>query len=137
MYKDNYITLLTTNSVGFPPFILHRAIKFYTTDGTPYILHQTVTGIEIIEYEKFIKERTIYNERQYPIKYNFDPVSIKAHDKKDFDWMSNNCEDFTSEIIESSCGKQLRPKSPQRTFWMTVFAIILITLVITKRYAKA
>lgn len=129
----SHITLITTNAIGFPPFIFHRAIRFRAADGKTYVLHQTTTGVEILSYEKFMNGRTIYAEKSYPVRYGFDPERIKQEDKKEFDWMGNNCEDFTSEVIESASGKQMRPKSPQRAFWILILAVILVALIYTHK----
>lgn len=127
-----HITLLTTNALGYPPFIFHRAIKFYGTDNCPYIIHRATSGAEITDYGTFMKGRHILHKETYPIKYQFDPQSIVKEDKKEFDWMNNNCEDFTSEIIEKASGKTIRPSSPQRAFWFGVLAAGIVTLIIAK-----
>lgn len=133
---QKHITVLTTNALGFPPIVFHKAIRFKRTDGKYYVLHQTTSGIEILSFENFMKGRHIYTEKNYPIRYNFNPEQIVQEDKKTFDWMGYNCEDFTSEVIESACGKTIRPKSPQRVFWISVVAIAFIILIIWKRKNK-
>lgn len=127
------IALITTNALGFPPFVFHRAIKFWSTDGSPLIIHRTTSGIEITDYGTFMKGRKILREETYPIRFDFDPIQIKATEPQKFDWFENNCEDFTSHVIENSCGKQMRPASPQRTIWIAVFGIILLLMVIAKQ----
>lgn len=130
---QKHITLITTNALGFPPIVFHKAIRFQGTDGKYYVLHQTTTGIEIISYEKFMKDRHIYAEKNYPIRYDFEPEKIKQEDKKTFDWMNYNCEDFAAEVVESTSGKIMRPKSPQRTFWMIVFAVTIVALILIRK----
>lgn len=127
------IALITTNAIGFPPFVFHRAIKFWSTDGSPLIIHRTTSGIEITDYGTFMKGRKILREESYPIRFDFDPIQIKETEPQKFDWFENNCEDFASHVIENSCGKQMRPASPQRTIWIVVFGIILLLMVILKR----
>ena len=127
-----HITLLTTNAIGFPPFIFHKAIKFYGTDNRPYIIHRATSGAEITDYGTFMKGRHIIHEEVYPIKFQFDPLSIVKEDKKEFDWVNNNCEDFTTEVIKKTSGKNIRPSSPQRTFWLAILIIGLITLILAK-----
>lgn len=132
MKNNKNIKLLTTNALGFPPFIFHRAIKFYGTDGTPYIIHRTTSGVEITDYGTFMKGRHIIKAEQYPIRFDFDPVQIKQKDKKPFDWMSNNCEDFASQVVEKTCGIPQKPSSPQRCAWIGAVALILLLMILIK-----
>lgn len=126
------IALITTNALGFPPFVFHRAIKFWTTDGTPLIIHRTTSGVEITDYGTFMKGRRIFREEQYPIRFDFDPIQIKETEPQKFDWFENNCEDFTSHVIEQSCGQKKRPASPQRVIWIVLFALLLMIMLMIK-----
>ena len=127
-----HIILLTTSALGFLPFVVHKAIKFYTIDGQPYVLHLTTSGTELVDFDSFLKNRTIYAEEDIPVKESFDPEYILAHDKRKFDWMNNNCEDFTSRVVSKATGKKCFICSPQRTFWMGLLLLILITLILIR-----
>ncbi len=127
------IELLTTNALGFPPIVFHRAIKFYSKDNKPYIVHRTTTGAEILDYKTFMKDRYIIHQEPFPIRFEFNPVEIVSKDTKPFDWMNNNCEDFASEVVEQTSGVPMKPRSPQRTTWMIILAMILITIILVKR----
>ena len=128
-----HITLLTTNSIGFPPFVFHKAILFETQDGQPFILHQTTSGIEILNYDTFLQKRHVYLRKDYILTKPFDPERIKASETRKFDWMGYNCEDFVSKVIEQNTGKHIICKSPQRTFWMILLALTLISLILLRR----
>ena len=130
--NQNNIVLLTTNSPGFPPVVFHRAIKFWSSDNQPLIIHRTISGIEITDYGTFMKKRHILHEETIPLKIKFDPIEIKKNHQEKFDWLNNNCEDFTSEVIEETCGKHQRPASPQRCFWIALLAVILITIILLR-----
>lgn len=131
---SNYITLITTNAKGFPLLIKHKAILFEGENGQPYIIHRTTSGVEIITLQEFMKERHIINHKRYPIRREFHAQTILAkYNQEPFDWMSNNCEDFTSRVIEDVACTPMRPHSPQRTAWIIVLAIILITMILIKK----
>lgn len=132
MKQTKNIELIITNALGFPPFIMHRAILFYDKKGQQLILHKTTSGAEIVHYDTFMKGRQILHKKTYPILFNFDPVTIVKEDTKPFDWMNNNCEDFTSQVIEQTTGQTITPKSPQRTAWMSILIIILLTMILIK-----
>lgn len=130
---NKHITLLTTNALGFPFLIRHKAIKFTGEDNKPYIIHRTTSGVEIISYEQFMKQRHIILHKRYPLRRKFDAQQIKTeHNQEPFDWMTNNCEDFASEVIEEVSCERMRPHSPQRVMWIAIVAIILVLMVIIK-----
>lgn len=130
----NYITLLTTNAKGFPLFIKHKAILYEDKSGLPYIIHRTTSGVEIITLQEFMKERHVINHQQYPIRREFQPQAILAkYNQQPFDWMNNNCEDFTSRVVEDIACVPMRPYSPQRTTWIIILAIILIIMILIKK----
>lgn len=131
---SNYITLITTNAKGFPILIKHKAILFEDENKHPYIIHRTTSGVEIITLQEFMKGRHIINHKQYPIRREFNAQTILAkYNQEPFDWMSNNCEDFTSHVIEDIACTPMRPYSRQRTAWIIVLAIILITMILIKK----
>lgn len=131
---NNCITLITTNALGFPLLIRHKAIKFTGEDNKEMILHRTTSGVEIISYTDFMKERHIINHRAYPVRRTFDAVQLmQKGNETTFNWMSNNCEDFTSEVIEQTTGVRMRPRSPQRTKWMIVLGLILLVMILVKK----
>ena len=127
--KQQHITLLTTNALGFIPFVFHKAIRFQSTDGQTLIIHLTTSGPELVNYDNFLTQRTVYKEKDIPVIHPFDPYDIMQNEKNQFDWMNNNCEDFTSRIEKQVTGKECLLHSPQRTFWICFLAIILILLV--------
>ena len=132
MKQQQNITLITTNAIGFPPFVFHRAIKFYDTEGNPVIIHRSTSGVEIVDYGTFMKGRHIISQEEYPIRYTFDPISIMQKDDKRFDWMNNNCEDFAYEVVEQTTGKPMKPHSPQRCLWIGITAVILLLMILAK-----
>ena len=132
MKHTKNIELITTNALGFPPFIMHRAILFYNKKGQPLIMHRTTSGAEIIDYATFMQGRQILHRETFPIVFDFDPVTIVKEDTKPFDWMNNNCEDFTSQVIEQTTGKTVSPKSPQRAAWIGILIVILLTMILIK-----
>ena len=131
--KNQNITLLTTNALGFPPFVFHQAIKFYGTDNHALVIHRSTSGVEIVDYNAFMKGRHIIRKKIYKVTHPFDPYYIQMCDNKPFDWMNNNCEDFASEMIERTTDKRIYPKSMQRVIWIAIFAIILAVLIYFKR----
>ena len=132
--QDNQkkIALIITNSPGFPPVVFHRAIKFYPDGITPYIIHRTRTGVEILHYDTFMQKRHILHQESIPLIEEFDAIRIRNKYNTKFDWLNNNCEDFTSEVIEEKCGRKSKIASPQRFAWISLLAIILITLVLLR-----
>lgn len=132
--QHQHITLLTTNALGFPFLIRHKAIKFTGTDNRPYIIHRTTSGVEILTYKTFMEKRHVIRHKHYPIRKEFDPNKIVTiQNRKSFNWMTNNCEDFASEVIEDVSCVKMQPHSPQRTTWIIVLAIILIAMIIVKK----
>ena len=130
---NKHITLLTTNALGFPFLIRHKAIKFTGDDNGQYIIHRTTSSVEIISYEQFMTQRHITSHKRYPLRRDFNPQQIMIEqNKKPFDWMTNNCEDFASEVVEQVTGETMRPHSPQRILWIIVVALILIFMVTIK-----
>lgn len=130
--QNRHITLITTNAIGFPFFMFHRAIKFRGQNGSPMVIHNTTGGVEIINYDAFMKGRRVYQSKRYSIRDQFDPYEIIKFEKRDFDWMNYNCEDFTTKIINNYTNGHLCFSSPQRNFWMTLAFILLIILIIKK-----
>jgi hypothetical protein len=130
--NNQNIELITTNAIGFPPFVFHRAIKFYDTKGNPLIIHRSTSGVEIVDFGTFMRNRHIISHERYPIRYTFDPVKLMKEDKKPFDWMNNNCEDFASEVIEQTTGQDMKPRSPQRCLWIGIVAVILLFMILIK-----
>ena len=135
MSKTNkQLTLLTTNAIGFPFLIRHKAIKFTDETNTTKVIHRTTSGVEILSYKKFMNERHIINHKTYPLHREFDAETILVkYNQKPFNWMSNNCEDFTSQVIEETCQVEMTPHSPQRRNWIIVLAVILILMILIKR----
>jgi hypothetical protein len=76
--------------------------------------------------------REILHRETFPIVFDFDPATIVKEDTKPFDWMNNNCEDFTSQIIEQTTGQTITPKSPQRAAWIGILIVILLTMILIK-----
>lgn len=126
------ITLITTNALGFPFFMFHRAIKFRGQNGIPMIIHNTTSGVEIISYKDFMKGRHIYRAKRYSIKDQFNPYEIIRLENQDFDWMNYNCEDFTTKLVNTYTDGHLYMSSPQRNFWM-ILTFILLTILICKK----
>lgn len=130
----NRITLLTTNAIGFPFIVRHKAIKFTDENNTTKVIHRTTSGVEILSYNVFMKERHIINHKAYPLRREFDAESLLVkYNHEPFNWMSNNCEDFTSDVIKETCGVEIRPRSAQRTNWIIVLGVILILMILIKR----
>ena len=137
MTNNKHISILTTNALGFNFLVKHKAIKFENEDNLPLILHRTTSGVEIITYNKFIQDRHIFKEKKYTITQDFDPYQIQSYyNNKPFNWITNNCEDFVADVIRDVTDNTIKPRSPQRTFWITLTAIILIAMIIVK-YEKA
>lgn len=130
--QNKHITLITTNAIGFPFFMFHRAIKFRGQNGLPMVIHNTTGGVEIINYDAFMKGRHIYQSKRYSIRDQFNPYEIIKFENRDFDWMNYNCEDFTSKIINNYTSGHLYFSSPQRNFWMTLAFVLLIILILKK-----
>lgn len=131
-HQPKNIELITTNALGFPPFVFHRAILFHNKKGAPLIIHRTTSGAELTDYGTFMKGRQIIHREKYPVRFEFDPFTIVKEDKKPFDWMCNNCEDFTSQVVEQTSGQKMTPSSPQRATWIAVLIIILLAMILIK-----
>lgn len=127
----NTISVITTNAIGFPPFIFHKAIRFRGQNNEPMIIHNTTSGLEIINYPHFKERRRIYKTENYQVK-NFDPEKVVKEGGKKFNWLTNNCEDFTSRVVNEYSDKRSIPASPQRAFWVTLAIGLLLTVIAVK-----
>lgn len=127
----NTISVITTNALDFPPFVFHKAIKFRGQNNEPMIIHNTTSGLEIIDYPHFKERRRIYKTETYQVK-DFDPEKVVEENSKKFNWLTNNCEDFTSRVVNKYSNKHSIPASPQRAFWVALVIGLLIILIAAK-----
>lgn len=119
----DHIALVTTNAQALPVFF-HSAILFMH-QGKPMVVHNTMSGLEVLPYDTFNRQRTVYRIRQFPLRRPFNIYEVVQHYAPvPFSWFSNNCEDFTRSVLNRYTTEHYYISSPQRC------AVILLALAI-------
>lgn len=125
MIAQGQIALITSTSRHFKYIIRHKGIVFIE-NGTFYVVHRLVKGIEIVPLEKFLETRTILNIKRYKLKHDVNITElVRTKQYNRYKLINNNCENFCNDFINEHSTKKRAIYSEQIAFWISTGVLAL------------